>query len=180
MLNMSIIPNLMVSRAIFPYTSANYYCFQERFAIRMEMIYRLTHLPAILIWGLTTGSHTIIASNSNLLTSSSIMNRCLLGTSTSFLVSGQHLLRSMRMSPLFQMLKNFMMSLIPLLLATSSGNHLAYSIMELSLHTTYHHGCKQNMTSGFKTPKLLSIICCQTLILNLISIMCPFKSTVPI
>ena len=80
--------------------------------------------------------------------------------------------------PPFQTLKNFMMSLIPLLLATLSGNHLAYSIMELSLHTRYHHGCKQNMTSGFETPKLLSIKCCQTPILNLILIMFPLKSTV--
>src|SRR6202522_1743200 len=85
-LHISIIPSLMVSGTNLPYTSTYYYCFQERSVIWMESIYPLTHFPVIWISGLRAGNHTQIASNLNLPTSSSVVIRCLLGTSTSFLV----------------------------------------------------------------------------------------------
>ena len=168
----------MVSKCFYSlaHTNTNYDCSQERSAMRMETIYRLKHLLVIWIWGFTTGNHTTIASNLNLPTFSFVVTRCPPGTSTSFLASGRHPLLSTTMNPHFPTLKNFTTQLIPPLLATSPGNHLAFSTMEISQHSTFRHGCKQNTTSGFEIPEPLSKICCQTPILNLISIMHPFKS----
>ena len=75
-------------------------------------------------------------------------------------------------------LKDFTILSTPPLLVMLPDNHLVYNIMELSPHAMFHLGCKQNTMSGFETPEVLSKICCQTLILNIILIMHPFKSTV--
>ena len=147
--------------------------------MRVALIYHLTchHRLATQIKGLITGHHMMTTSNLKLLTFYTTETRCLLGTSTTFSVSGLHLLPSMMMNHHFKRCCIFITLLTLLLSAMPPGNSSVYNIMDPGWQKMFHCGCKQSMMSGFRILILWSIISYPTLISSLVLIMCHIKST---
>jgi hypothetical protein len=142
-------------------------------------MYHLTllHLLTILIRVPKIGHPMIIASNVNLLTSYSAGTRCLLGISISYSTFGLHLFLSMMMKHPSQTLQICTTLLTLLLLVTSPGKCLVYSIMGPNLLAVFHHGCKLSMMPGSEIPVFWSKIFYQIPISSATLIMHHFKST---
>src|ERR1700683_96429 len=128
------------------------------------------------IGDLTTGHHTTITSNSKLRTFYSIITRCLQGTSTLFLASGQHLLLLITTHHHFPPAHTCTTQLTQFLSATSLGEFLAYNMMELDLPVKFPRGWMPIMMSDSGTLTLWSSISCPIQTSNSNSIMCPSRN----